>query len=1090
MKTSSDKSILSIFKICFVALGLLALSLQPLLAGNATGSNLGGAFAARQVTADTLLAPFYWIPSAGAGFAVSSGTTSASGAPQPNLSYYHTASTVTVGNGWGCALTGDTDQGDGSTVKYLVEISFPSSNTSSDIIVGLASANCTIGSVTHGTAASCTAMQTSFVASPLWSSVCILTLNSGATHPDIQFTYKSGGLPASSRMYCTVLRYTRQAIPCQGAGPCTIQGPVSTNQATVTVLGVTNASDQYVMVYQKNSSGTESLIGYLDSNIVVGANAVPVTWDATSLGAQIIATQTTPGGQEGCHSYSGAYVVGGGPNPHIRVSLNCRTSPGNLNSGPVGANSDGTGTPGLFFMPGPLSASPQAPQSAGIIVNPSTNWQTIVIDPRTVQKGWVWSGTGSGAALAGAANVGSWAGWESLIFNMDDLTDTGPSDIYLDNFYSGADPATPPCNQPLGWGFETNLVGDTQIFLHPAYSGYPGSGEFEGPDSALVSNLQSAGGTNANRVQFQFSSASVNNWVRLLADGGYFTYPQIKMDAPFQFDILLLPKGATQGYAVGNAPPLADQTNCPGTSFNVTATVTAPLNPTTGLPLVRNYTYSWTKSGSGTVLSTTSSYTKATTVAADAGTYSVVIGDGSGNTLTRQMILTVPSVLSIDSQPLDQGPYCIGAYASFSVSASISALCPCGNTPPLVYQWYYNGTAIAGATDSTYAFNGLSVDVTNAGSYTVVVSNTCALQAATSSTAKLYVCDCNASPVYNTVQNGLLGLYYTNRLYTSANPFADPVTAMNVDPQVNFDFGAGNFDTTGWTGGQYPNATDYFCVRWVGTIQAQYPGQTYTFHTTTDDGVRLYVDGNLIINKWSPQSAATLSGTYFMPATPVDIIMEYFENAGSAVAELGWEGACTVSNIIPTSAFNAADPGALPPFITLTAPTNNSTAYLGSPVTLTATVTQESASVTSVVFYNGAAVLATLPGTGTGSYTTGTSWTPPATGVYNISALVNYGASSKLYTVAVNKLTVVPPLVVKSSVHIDSIVDNGDGTLTIKYSGGGGASFTLMESNVAPTPTGNRDNWTVVGGNQPATPGSFTSVPKSGNTQFFVIKSN
>ena len=70
MKTSSDKSILSIFKICFVALGLLALSLQPLLAGNATGSNLGGAFAARQVTADTLLAPFYWIPSAGAGFAV------------------------------------------------------------------------------------------------------------------------------------------------------------------------------------------------------------------------------------------------------------------------------------------------------------------------------------------------------------------------------------------------------------------------------------------------------------------------------------------------------------------------------------------------------------------------------------------------------------------------------------------------------------------------------------------------------------------------------------------------------------------------------------------------------------------------------------------------------------------------------------------------------------------------------------------------------------------------------------------------------------------------------------------------------------
>jgi hypothetical protein len=90
--------------------------------------------------------------------------------------------------------------------------------------------------------------------------------------------------------------------------------------------------------------------------------------------------------------------------------------------------------------------------------------------------------------------------------------------------------------------------------------------------------------------------------------------------------------------------------------------------------------------------------------------------------------------------------------------------------------------------------------------------------------------------------------------------------------------------------------------------------------------------------------------------------------------------------------------------------------------------------------------------------------------------------------VALNKLTVTAPA--KSSVHIDSIVDNGDNTLTIKYSGGGGASFTLMESNVIPSTPQNRDNWTVVGANQPATPGSFTSVPKTGNIQFFVIKSN
>ena len=126
MKTSSSKSVLSIFKICVVALGLLTLSLQCIWAQNASGNNLGGAFAARIVTADTLLAPFYWIPSTGAGFSASSGTTAAPGSPQPNLSYYRTISSATVGQGYGCALTGDTDAGDGSTVKYLVEVAFPS----------------------------------------------------------------------------------------------------------------------------------------------------------------------------------------------------------------------------------------------------------------------------------------------------------------------------------------------------------------------------------------------------------------------------------------------------------------------------------------------------------------------------------------------------------------------------------------------------------------------------------------------------------------------------------------------------------------------------------------------------------------------------------------------------------------------------------------------------------------------------------------------------------------------------------------------------------------------------------------------------
>jgi hypothetical protein len=77
--------------------------------------------------------------------------------------------------------------------------------------------------------------------------------------------------------------------------------------------------------------------------------------------------------------------------------------------------------------------------------------------------------------------------------------------------------------------------------------------------------------------------------------------------------------------------------------------------------------------------------------------------------------------------------------------------------------------------------------------------------------------------------------------------------------------------------------------------------------------------------------------------------------------------------------------------------------------------------------------------------------------------------------------------VTQAPVTITSIVNNGS-TITISYTGGAGASFTLMESPVVPSLPLNRDNWTAVGANQPSTPGSFTITP-SGNS-FYTIRSN
>jgi uncharacterized protein YraI len=92
-------------------------------------------------------------------------------------------------------------------------------------------------------------------------------------------------------------------------------------------------------------------------------------------------------------------------------------------------------------------------------------------------------------------------------------------------------------------------------------------------------------------------------------------------------------------------------------------------------------------------------------------------------------------------------------------------------------------------------------------------------------------------------------------------------------------------------------ASDNFSARWTRSLNFA-PGR-YQFTLIADDGARLWVNGQLVVNKWLDSN----SGTYFaeldLPGGPVSLQMEYFENVGSAVARLGWlklSGGVAVSN--------------------------------------------------------------------------------------------------------------------------------------------------------------------------------------------------
>jgi YVTN family beta-propeller protein len=120
---------------------------------------------------------------------------------------------------------------------------------------------------------------------------------------------------------------------------------------------------------------------------------------------------------------------------------------------------------------------------------------------------------------------------------------------------------------------------------------------------------------------------------------------------------------------------------------------------------------------------------------------------------------------------------------------------------------------------------------------------------------------------------GLRGRYFNNTALTGS-------PALERIERVNFS----------WTDSPGPGVNaNLFSTRWTGFVEASASG-SFRFQTRSNDGVRLWIDGNLVVDHWASHATAN-DITAAIPMTKnqrYSVTLEFYDNSGTAVARLYW----------------------------------------------------------------------------------------------------------------------------------------------------------------------------------------------------------
>jgi hypothetical protein len=127
------------------------------------------------------------------------------------------------------------------------------------------------------------------------------------------------------------------------------------------------------------------------------------------------------------------------------------------------------------------------------------------------------------------------------------------------------------------------------------------------------------------------------------------------------------------------------------------------------------------------------------------------------------------------------------------------------------------------------------------------------------------------------------GDHWKGEYFNNANLAGNPVMTRDdgVSDSLNFDWGGGGPSSA------CSVFADYFSTRWTRSVN--FAAGVYRFTVSVDNGVRLWVGGQLIIDQWANLPPRTLTGNASFPtAGSREIRLEFFEALGGASVSLSW----------------------------------------------------------------------------------------------------------------------------------------------------------------------------------------------------------